>query len=567
MVLGVLLIASCSADSATADVLAELQIESEKLNPYSHQVHGFVDYSPGVFRERLTSLHTLRSKILDIDRAGLSHFDKIRHDMILWDTDAAIDLAAHQWLWFPYTPYSFTLRGPPKVLVSYSFDSDDDIDGYLQLVSEIPDVLATMQDHIHAQREEGVYLPRQEAVHVRQQLLDYASGPNASFIWPKDSRLADLSEAGIERLRKSLRQLEVNKVNNAISDLANEFGDEYQNQAPVAYGLSQYPGGKEFYKALIKFHLTIDRSPEDLYRDSEAALHRLESELRSLRAEMGHMGERTEFDKRIMLSPQFIAESTDEVERVYLEYMTRIDPLMPILFCREAPFGYGVERATPDVEAALNYGNAGIQEKPVKLGMYWYNGSSLESRSLLPAQGLIYHELSPGHYWHAAMGTYSPVKGTNAGFSEAWADFAQILAYEQGVFRSPEEKYGRLAFVSMFYARALVDIGVNYFGRDFAWGRKTLRRYTFESDHQILRSLRRDTSDWQAQILPYSIGSHEILRLREKTRSALQEKFSEPRFYDAVLMTDAVPLPILEDHIDWFIAQEKSGGAPGICEE
>jgi uncharacterized protein (DUF885 family) len=244
-----------------------------------------------------------------------------------------------------------------------------------------------------------------------------------------------------------------------------------------------------------------------------------------------------------------------------------MDPFLPGLFCRKAPYGYGVQRASPEQEAALNFGYADTQERPVKLGVYYYNGASLDQRSLLPAQALIYHELAPGHYWHAAMRTYSRMQGQSGAFGEAWGDFGQVLAYEQGVFETAEEKYGRRIFNAMFHARALADVGINYFGYDFEWGRSILDRYTFESDLENLGSLQRDTTDWQAQILPYSFGSQEIFRLREKIRLALGDKFSEPRFYDPVLATGGVPFPVLEKHLDWFVEQELSGGAPGICEE
>jgi uncharacterized protein (DUF885 family) len=248
----------------------------------------------------------------------------------------------------------------------------------------------------------------------------------------------------------------------------------------------------------------------------------------------------------------------------------RFDPLMPRLFCRRAGFGYAVERAPAAQEAALTFGYSDIDPGPPPRGVYFYNGSNLDQRSLLTAQALIYHELAPVHYYEAAVHALVPPTGdyprNNMAFGEAWGDFAQLIAYEQGLFRTPQERYGRLLFLAMFRARALADIGINYFGLDFEWGLKILRRYTSESDLQNRASLARDTADWQAHILPYSFGSEEILRLREKTRMQLGDRFDEPRFYDAILTPGALPFPVLERRLDWFVAQEKTGRAPGICD-
>lgn len=560
---------SCVFSGATQDVYAQLQTykyRAELLNPYSLEVHGYTNYSPDGFKNRQAKLRGLQKEIASVNGSALSHFDQIFLETVKWEADIATELSQYPSLWFPYTPYSFSLLGPPRVLADFSFDSDDDVSEYLALVAKLPDVLRSMSSHIDWQTEQGVYLPRDEAAAVRNLIAGYATEPEYSFAWPSDSRLVDISAAKVTDLKSVLRRLIDDQINPALRRLAEEFDEEYQAKAPIEYGLFQYPGGKDYYRALVRFHLTIDKAPDDIYHETQAALDRIESELRSLRAEMDYFGDRETFEERLARDSRFVAKTPAEVENVYLDYMARIDPFLPKLFCRSAPYGYGVARATPDVEAALNYGNAGTQEKPVKLGMYFYNGSSLESRSLLPAQALIYHELAPGHYWHEAMRTFSRVPGASAAFSEAWADFAQVLAYEQGVFRSPEEKYGRLVFVAMFYARALADVGINYFGYDMNWGRQVLDRYTFESELQWLRSLRRDTSDWQAQILPYSLGSQELLRLREKARFVLQEKYNEARFYDAVLITGGVPFPVLATHLDWFIEQELTGTAPGICE-
>ncbi|QTH20225.1 DUF885 domain-containing protein [Rhizorhabdus wittichii] len=432
-----------------------------------------------------------------------------------------------------------------------------------------PAVLATVQTQLDAQEKAGVRLPREAAGRVRTVLLGQVQKPEQSFAWPDDMRLAPLSAPARMRLRDALREAIAHSVNPALEALAARFGPQYQANAPTRFGLAQYPGGKAYYRALIRRELTLEDSPEELFKASQHALDMIESELKALRGEMGWSGSRRAFEDRLRQDTRFTAKTTAEVEATYLDYLHRMDPFMPILFCRPPPYGYGVARASPAQEAALTFGYADIQIHPERRGMYYYNGSQLDQRSLLPAQGLIYHELAPGHYWHDAMRFLSKsmtdYPRRNMAFDESWGDFGQQLAYEQGVFRTPQEKYGRLLFKAMFHARALADIGVNYHGKSFDWGLAVLRRYTFESDLQNRASLIRDTTDWQAQILPYSFGSQTILRLRERVRGELDDRFSEPRFYDAILMTGGAPFPVLDRHLDWFIEQERKGGAPGIC--
>ena len=530
---------------------------------------GFTDYSPEGFAASMAYQRGILAELHAIDRAALPHAAQVTYDAIEWDAERILDRETAPWLQFPYTPYEFLFHGPNRVLTDFRFRADQDVRAYLALTSQYPAALDSMVRFIEAQMRQGIYVQRDVAASLRRQFAALATAPAESFAYPGAARIAALSPAARQRLQRDLQSLIAGRINPALRRLSDRFDETYQAAAPRRYGMAQYPGGKAYYKVLMRYWLTLDLTPEEAFRRSQDALDRIESDLQELRAEMGVAGNRRDFEERLAHDPAFIAKTPADVEKTYLGYMARIDPLLPRLFCRAAPYGYGVQRASPAAEAALTFGFAGVQTEPERRGMYYYNGSNLGQRSLLPAQALIYHELAPGHYWQEAMAFTSAQltaypRRSNA-YSESWGDFAQLLAYEQGVFRTPQEKYGRRLFNAMFHARALADIGVNYFGYDFEWGLAVLRRYTFESDLQNRSSLSRDTTDWPAQILPYSFGSEALLRLREKARGALGERFSAPRFYDAVLSVGAVALPVLERQVDWFIENEKNGSAPGIC--
>jgi uncharacterized protein (DUF885 family) len=55
------------------------------------------------------------------------------------------------------------------------------------------------------------------------------------------------------------------------------------------------------------------------------------------------------------------------------------------------------------------------------------------------------------------------------------------------------------------------------------------------------------------QACRYTIGNVAILRLREKAKRALGDRFDIRGFHNAVLMGGAMPLSVLETRIDAFI--------------
>jgi len=74
------------------------------------------------------------------------------------------------------------------------------------------------------------------------------------------------------------------------------------------------------------------------------------------------------------------------------------------------------------------------------------------------------------------------------------------------------------------------------------------------SEHEVTTEVDRYIS-WPGQALSYYLGELKILELRHKAEKALGEKFDIRAFHDAILETGSVPLPVLEQRIDRFIAE------------
>ena len=69
-------------------------------------------------------------------------------------------------------------------------------------------------------------------------------------------------------------------------------------------------------------------------------------------------------------------------------------------------------------------------------------------------------------------------------------------------------------------------------------------------------------NSWPGQAPSYMIGRLEILRLREQARSALGERFDIRAFHDAVLEDGTVPLGLLRQKIERWIAEPRPAVSP-----
>jgi uncharacterized protein (DUF885 family) len=62
---------------------------------------------------------------------------------------------------------------------------------------------------------------------------------------------------------------------------------------------------------------------------------------------------------------------------------------------------------------------------------------------------------------------------------------------------------------------------------------------------------------WPSQALAYKIGQLKILELRDRAKKALGDKFDIRAFHDQVIDAGALPLDVLDERINTWIAGQK----------
>jgi len=62
---------------------------------------------------------------------------------------------------------------------------------------------------------------------------------------------------------------------------------------------------------------------------------------------------------------------------------------------------------------------------------------------------------------------------------------------------------------------------------------------------------------WPSQALAYKVGQLKILELRDRAKTALGTRFDLRAFHDQILDAGALPLDVLSDRIDGWIASQK----------
>ena len=191
------------------------------------------------------------------------------------------------------------------------------------------------------------------------------------------------------------------------------------------------------------------------------------------------------------------------------------------------------------------------------------NTSQATTRKLINVESTAYHEGIPGHHMQISIQQELPElppfrqQGGNTAYVEGWALYSERLGEDLGFYQDPYSMYGHLQDEMLRAIRLVVDTGLH----SKHWTRDQVVQ--FFHDHSGIDEVEvQNETDryivWPGQALSYKVGQLTILRLRAKAQDALGAGFDIRGFHDEVLGGGALPLDVLEERVDAWIAQKKA---------
>ena len=200
-------------------------------------------------------------------------------------------------------------------------------------------------------------------------------------------------------------------------------------------------------------------------------------------------------------------------------------------------------------------------------GVYLLNTYDLPSRPLYALTALTLHESAPGHAFQIPLASENRDQPAFrrqtyiSAFGEGWALYCEKLGVEMGLYETPYDRFGMLSYQMWRAARLVVDTGIHSKGWTRDQARSYLLSHTALSEREVNTEVDRYIS-WPGQALAYYLGQMAIEKGRAKAEAALGSRFNIRAFHDTVLSLGSVPLPVLTDRIDQFIAEGGVGPYP-----
>ena len=369
----------------------------------------------------------------------------------------------------------------------------------------------------------------------------------------EQSRLTSLGEAAI-----------TNAVMPAYRDLDKFLTEEYMPKARPVVGIGTTDEGREYYRALVRYFTTLDMTPDEVHEIGLKEVARIRGEMDAIIKQVDFKGSFADFLNFLRTDPQFYATSEDQLLKEAAWMAKQLDGKMPEFFETLPRLSYGVIPVPKEIAPNYTTGRYwGGNPEQHRAGNYVVNTYDLKQRPLYNLPALTAHEGVPGHHHQIALG--QELKNVSAfrqslypnAFGEGWGLYAEKLAVEMGLYKTPYEKFGQLTYEMWRACRLVVDTGMHWKG----WTREQAEACFFENSalapHNIKTEVERYIS-WPGQALAYKIGELKILELRQRAETQLGDKFNIRRFHDAILLDGGMPLDLLEAKIDRWIFEEKT---------
>lgn len=528
--------------------------------------HLLPEVTPEAYGRRAERARGFLEELAAINRDTLPRADRVSYDMFRRQLElrvADIEFGDYE---IPLNADSGFHTDLPRLPSDMPLADVDGYDDYLARLAGLPEYVGQQIANMRRGLGRGMSLPRAVLAGIEVTMTTHiVDDPRQSVFWaPFESFPTGVPASEHGRLREAGADAIMKGVVAGYRAFHDFMMDEYIPRTRESLGASDLPDGPDYYRHKIRSFTTLDLSPEQIHQIGLEHVALIRSEMDRVIEAVGFEGTFAEFLEFLRTDPRFYAVTPAELLKEAAFIAKRMDGKLPALFGRLPRQPYTVE-AVPDYLAPKyttgRYVGAALGSP--EPGRYWVNTYDLASRPLYNLEALTLHEAVPGHHLQIALNKeidglpefrrYSYISA----FGEGWGLYSEWLGLEAGFYTDSYSNFGRLTYAMWRACRLVVDTGVHALG----WTREQMIDYLAGNTALPLHEVETETDryiSWPGQALSYKLGEIEIRRLRREAEETLGERFDVRAFHDAVLANGSVPLPVLRETVEGFIADAKA---------
>jgi uncharacterized protein (DUF885 family) len=556
------------------ELLTQLRI-LEQVGIHSHNAKlgdSSLAHEDKVFAKLMSDEAMLRS----YDTSSFKGQDKLSYDILAYFLANQIRGAPYRFHNYPVNQLFGVQSNLPNLMTqSQQVNNATDAEDYIARIGEFPRKMAQVIEGVKFRESKGIVPPKLTVEKVIEQVKEFML-PGAVGNPITVSFKEKIGKIPAEKMNEATRAALIARVEQGVAasvlpayNQLNAYMETLRPKATKNDGVWALPDGEKYYQYEIESNTTTTMKADEIHQIGLKEVARIGAEMDRILTEAGYAeGTRAERMQKLSKSPaQLYPDSEQGRTQILKDYQTIIDEAIAGLdknFATKPKAVVDVQRIPIFTEktapGAYYNGPAMDGSKP---GTFFANLRDVGETPKFGMRTLAYHEAVPGHHMQIAIA--QELKGLPVfrgiipftAYAEGWALYAEQLAWETGYQKNPLDNLGRLQAEMFRAVRLVVDTGMHA----KRWTREQAIEYmvanTGMPEGEVVTEIERYLV-MPGQALAYKVGMLKILELRERAKNSLGAKFDIREFHDAVLTNGSMPLSVLENVVDAYIAGKKA---------
>jgi len=464
---------------------------------------------------------------------------------------------------------------PAFLINMHQIKDKADAKAYISRLVEMNHLFTQLEGNLKDREKAGIMPPKFVFDHVISDCENIIKGKpfdnsnKNSTLWNDfTSKIADLAleDEDRKKLEMLAKDALLNSVKPAYGSLILLL-EEQRKRATDEDGTWKFPNGMEFYNTALQRTTTTNMTADEIHELGLLEVDRIHSEMKKIMHQVGFKGNLSEFFVFMKNDKQFYYPATDEGRKAYMDKATAMINTMKSrlneLFITKPKADIQVKAVEAFREKSA--GKAFYQQPALdgsRPGTYYANMYAMEAMPSYQMEALAYHEGIPGHHMQIAIAQELenvPMFrkfGRYTAYVEGWGLYSEFIPKEMGFYSDPYSDFGRLAMELWRACRLVVDTGIHARKWTRQEGINYYTSHTPNAESDAIKMVERHIV-MPSQATAYKVGMNKIIELRKNAKEKLGPKFDIREFHEVVLSNGAVPLNVLSDLVDNWIASKK----------
>lgn len=570
-------IVSCKKESKTQDfeaITKDYFKEKNDLNPFEATVAGLNEYNDKFvfemtdsFRKQQASFfNKFEKRLSEINPENLSNEEHLSYDIMKWEINIGKELLTQQANLMPVHQF----WGPHLTMMQYAngtsaqpFKTEKDYRNFLKRMESYSAWVDSSMVYMKKGIQKGLVLPRVLTQKVIPQFKDQITAKAEDNIFYSTIKIIpkEITEEQKLALSKDYATVITQKIIPSYKRMVAFLEKEYLPASRATSGIGNLTNGKELYAIYAKQWTTTSKTPDEIHELGLKEVARIKAEMEKVKNQVGFKGTITAFCEEVRNLKQLMPfKKPEEVIANFNAIHQKIKPNVDKLFSLQPKTAFEVRRTEAFREKT---GSAEYQQGTAdgtRPGIFYVPIPNVATYNYYGDEDLFLHEAIPGHHFQVSLQQENKALpdfrkyGWFGAYGEGWALYTESLGKELGLYTDPYQYFGMLGNEMHRAVRLVVDTGMHSKG----WSREQAIKFSLENEAESEESIIAEIERYMAipgQALSYKMGQLKILELRQKAQEKLKDKFDIKVFHQQVLESGCLPLALLEQKINNWMAK------------